>query len=58
MVTDNLIQEQPLVIGPRLRAEMEHRVREPEAHYRPTPRDLRELAQLKEFLRITPIEGQ
>jgi hypothetical protein len=37
---------------------MERRVRELEAHYRPTPRDLRELAQLKEFLRITPIEGQ
>jgi len=58
MVIDKPTQERAPVLGPRLRAEMERRVRELEAHYRPTPRDLRELVQLKEFLRITPIEGQ
>jgi len=58
MVIDKPIQEQPPVIGPRLRAELERRVRELAAHYKPAPRELRELAQLKEFLRITPTEGQ
>jgi hypothetical protein len=58
MVIDKPISENPPVIGPRLRAELERRIRELAAHYRPTPRELRELAQLKEFLRITPTEGQ
>jgi hypothetical protein len=58
MVIDNPTQERPPVIGPRLRAELERRVRELEGHFRPLPRELRELAQLNEFLRITPIEGQ
>jgi len=57
MVIDKPIQEQPPVIGPRLRAELERRVRELAAHYRPTPRELRELAQLKEFLQITRQRG-
>jgi hypothetical protein len=42
-------------IGPRLRAELERRVRELEGRFKPAPRDLRELAQLKEFLKVTPI---
>jgi len=58
MVIDKPTQERAPVIGPRLRAELERRVRELEAHFRPTPRDMRELSQLKEFLRATPLEGQ
>jgi hypothetical protein len=58
MVIDKPTQERAPVIGPRLRAELERRVRELQGHYRPTPHDMRELAQLKEFLRITPLEGQ
>ena len=41
-------------IGPRLRAELERRVRELEGRFRPGPHDMRELAQLKEFLKVTP----
>jgi len=51
MVIDKPIQEQPLVIGPRLCAELERRVRELKARHSPTPRDQRELAQLRELLR-------
>jgi hypothetical protein len=59
MVIDKPTQERaPVQIGPRLRAELERRVRELEGHYRPTPHDMRELAQLKDFLRATPLEGQ
>jgi hypothetical protein len=42
-------------IGPRLRAELERRVRELECRFKPAPRDMRELAQLREFLKVTPI---
>jgi hypothetical protein len=42
-------------IGPRLRAELVRRVRELECRFKPAPRDMRELARLKEFLKITPI---
>jgi hypothetical protein len=42
-------------IGPRLRAELERRVRELEGRFKPAPRDMHELAQLKEFLKVTPI---
>jgi hypothetical protein len=42
-------------IGPRLRAELERRVRELEGRFKPAPRDMRELAQLREFLKVTPI---
>jgi hypothetical protein len=42
-------------IGPRLRAELERRVRELECRYRPAPRDMRELAQLREILKVTPV---
>jgi hypothetical protein len=41
-------------IGPRLRAELERRVRELEGRFKPAPRDMRELARLKEFLKVTP----
>jgi hypothetical protein len=44
-----------IAIGPRLRAELERRVRELEGRFKPAPRDMRELAQLKEFLKVTPI---
>jgi hypothetical protein len=42
-------------IGPRLRAELERRVRELECRFKPAPRDMRELARLREFLKVTPI---
>ena len=45
-------------IGPRLRAELERRVRELEARFKPGPRDMRELVQLREFLKVTPITEQ
>lgn len=42
-------------IGPRLRAELERRVRELEVRFKPGPRDMRELARLREFIKVTPI---
>jgi hypothetical protein len=45
----------PIQIGPRVRAELVRRVRELEGRFKPAPRDMRELAQLKEFLKVTPI---
>jgi hypothetical protein len=39
-----------------LRAELERRARELECRFKPAPRDMRELAQLKEFLKITPTQ--
>jgi hypothetical protein len=44
----------PIQIGPRLRAELERRVRELECRFKPAPRDMRELVKLKEFLKVTP----
>jgi hypothetical protein len=58
MVIDKIDDPRPLVIGPRMRLELEHRIRELERRFKPTPRDLRELAQLKDFLRATPLEAQ
>jgi hypothetical protein len=46
----------PIQIGPRLRAELVRRVRELECRFKPAPRDMRELAQLKEFLNVTRSE--
>ncbi len=43
-----------IAIGPRLRAELERRVRELQCRFKPAPRDMRELARLKEFLKVTP----
>jgi hypothetical protein len=57
MVIDKIDDPRPLVIGPRVRTELERRVRELQGRAKPT-RELRELAQLRDFLRITPIEGQ
>ena len=45
-----------IAIGPRLRAELIRRVRELEGRFKPAPRDMRKLAQLKEFLKVTPTE--
>jgi hypothetical protein len=42
-------------IGPRVLAELERRVRELEGRFKPGPRDMRELARLREFLKVTPI---
>jgi hypothetical protein len=42
-------------IGPRLRAELERRVRELQGRFKPTPHDMRELAQLREILKVTPV---
>jgi hypothetical protein len=48
-----------IAIGARLRAELERRVRELEGRFRPAPRDMRELARLREFLKVTPArDGQ
>jgi hypothetical protein len=58
MVTNSIDEPRPLVIGPRVRAELERRVRELAGRFHPSPHDMRELAQLKDFLRITPIEAQ
>jgi hypothetical protein len=45
-------------IGARLRAELERRVRELECRFKPCPRDMRELAQLREFLKVTPTASE
>jgi len=45
-------------IGPRLRAELGRRIRELEGRFKPAPRDMRELEQLKEFLKVTPMREQ
>ncbi len=46
-----------IAIGPRLRTELVRHVRELECRFKPVPRDLRELARLKEFLKVTPTRG-
>jgi hypothetical protein len=51
-------EHKPLIIGPRVRLELEHRIRELEARFKPSPRDLRELASLREFLKVTPMKEQ
>lgn len=54
MVIDRIDEPRPLVIGPRVRAELVgRRVRELEARFRPSPGDLKEVARLKEFLKST-----
>jgi len=60
MVADRLTTDdprQPVQIGPRLRAELERRVRELEAHFRPTPRDMRELAHLRNSCELRRSRG-
>jgi hypothetical protein len=51
MVIDKLDDPRPLVIGPRVRAELERRIRELAGRFHPSPRELRELAKLREFLK-------
>ena len=51
MVLDKLDEQRPLVIGPRSRLELEHRIRELERRFKPSPHDLRELAALRELLK-------
>jgi hypothetical protein len=60
MATIEITRELPHIqIGPRLCAELVRRVRELECRFKPAPRDMRELARLKEFLKITPVrDGQ
>jgi hypothetical protein len=60
MVIDKLMTEerQTLVIGPRIRLELEHRIRELGARFKPSPREMRELASLREFLKATPMKEQ
>jgi len=53
MVIDRLTEQRPLVIGPRVRAELERRVRELAGRFHPSPGELRELAKLREFLTST-----
>ena len=53
MATIQTIEEMPRVqIGSRVRLETEHRIRELERRQKPTPQDLRELADLRELLKI------
>ena len=54
MATIQTIEELPRVqISPRVRLEIEHRIRELERRFKPSPHDLRELAKLREFLKST-----
>ncbi len=57
MVTDKLDELRPVVIGPRVRLELEHRIRELERRFKPSPHDLRELAALRELLRSHATTG-
>jgi hypothetical protein len=48
-----------IAIGPRVRHEIELRIRELRARHNASPRDLREIAQLEEFLRsVAPRDGR
>lgn len=53
MVIDKPTTEEPrpLTIGPRVRAELERRVRELENRFKPSPQEMRELASLRELLK-------
>ena len=57
MATIQTIGEMPRVqIGPRVRLELEHRIRELERRHKPMPQDQRELADLRELLKIPTLE--
>jgi hypothetical protein len=56
MVIDKLDELRPVVIGPRVRLELEHRIRELERRFKPSPHDLRELASLRELLKTPTLE--
>jgi hypothetical protein len=47
-----------IVIGPRVKAELERRIHELENRFKPTHSELRELASLKELLRTSKREGE
>jgi len=53
MITNRIDDPRPLVIGPRVRSELERRIRELAGRFHPSPHDLRELAKLREFLKST-----
>jgi hypothetical protein len=47
MATIQTIEKMPSVqIGPRVRLDLEHRIRELERRHKPTPQDLRELLKI------------
>jgi hypothetical protein len=60
MVMTNKTQaEATITIGPRTRHEIELRIRELRARHNASPRDLREVARLEEFLRtVAPRDGR
>jgi hypothetical protein len=60
MVMTNKTQaETTITIGPRTRHEIELRIRELRARHNASPRDLREVARLEEFLRtVAPRDGR
>jgi hypothetical protein len=60
MVIDKPIEERPLVIGPRLQAELRRRANELLHRHKDkiTPEEARELAALLELLRLGGADGQ
>jgi hypothetical protein len=53
------ITSEPLVIGPRVRHEIELRIAELRHRHKPSSRDLRELSRLEEFIAtITPRDSR
>jgi hypothetical protein len=48
-----------ITIGPRVRHEIELRIRELRARHNPAPKELREVARLEDFLRsVAPRDGR
>jgi hypothetical protein len=54
MVIDRIDDPRPLVIGPRVRLELEHRIRELERRFKPTHTEVRELSALRKILKAGP----
>jgi hypothetical protein len=50
IITEQRLDVKPLVIGPRVEADVRRRVRELESRFKPSHADLRELSKLREFL--------
>ena len=60
MVTHMLITDENtphLILGPRLTADINRRIRELEARYHPSSSDKRELSRLRELLRLAANGG-
>ena len=58
-MTNKTQAETTITIGPRTRHEIELRIRELRARHNASPRDLREVARLEEFLRtVAPRDGR